>query len=234
MERATLSPAARLAHDRRYAIANGDAGLETVTDWRPRSAFLILARHERLALLDAQFEEASSVLTLSRGGRQLARGRLDEPLGRTLLEQFFAAFMASELRGPPRIVEAREGGFTDKLEGWISLVNLASVRDLERVVRAPVDPRRFRANLYIDGVEPWRELDWLGSEITIGSARFRVAQRIARCAATNVDPVTAERNLNIPLALSEGIGHADLGIYLEALAESRIEVGDAITAPLAG
>jgi uncharacterized protein len=234
LEQVALRPGQRLGGDRRYAIANGgEADLEAVADWRPRNAFLMLARNERLALLEASFDEASGLLTLSRGGKQLTCGNLAEPLGRTLIEQFIGAFMKAELRGRPRVVEAREGGFTDKSEGWISLLNLASVRDLERVVRAPVDPRRFRANLHIDGVEPWRELDWVGRELRIGAARFRVAERIACCAATNVDPATAERNLNIPLALREGIGHGDMGVYLEALEPAVMGVGDALLAPAA-
>jgi hypothetical protein len=142
--------------------------------------------------------------------------------------------MRAELRGAPRILEARSGGFTDQPAGWNSLINLASVRDLEeRILRHVVDPLRFRANLYFDGVEPWRELDWVGGEIRIGGVPFRVRERIQRCAATNVDPATAERDLNIPLALMQGFGHADMGVFLEALTEGEIAAGDAVTAPSA-
>ena len=39
---------------------------------------------------------------------------------------------------------------------WL-LINLATVRDVERIVGAPVDPLRFRANLYFEGAEAWAE-----------------------------------------------------------------------------
>ena len=233
LERVSLDLGRRLPGDRRFAIAHGgSAALEASAAWRPRADFLMLARNERLALLEARYDEASGTLILLRGGKPVARGNPREPLGRTVIEQFFAAFMMAELRGAPKLVEAMEGGFTDSRQAWLSLVNLASVRDLERVVRAPVDPLRFRANLYVDGLEPWRELDWVGREIAIGGGRLRVMERITRCAATNVDPDTGARNLNIPLALQEGIGRREMGVYAEVIVAATIIADDAVIPPL--
>ena len=233
LECVTLEPGKRLPGDRRFAIAHGGGmNLGPSADWQPRDAFLMLARNERLALLEAHLDAASAVLTLSRGGKQVARGDLRTALGRTLVEQFLAAFMKAELRGAPKIVEAREGGFTDMSQAWISIVNLASVRDLEsRILRAPVDPTRFRANLYLDGIAPWRELDWVGRELELGAVRLRVTERIPRCAATNVKPRTAARDLNIPRALTTGIGHCDMGIFAEAMSAGEIKQGDNVAIP---
>lgn len=234
LERVALEPKQRLPGDRRFAIAHGGGhNLETAVDWRPRSSFLMLMRNERLALLEARLDQATGTLTLYRAGKQVARGKLTEPLGRTLVEQFLAAFMRTEVRGAPKLVEAREGGFTDLREPWVSLVNLASVRDLEeRIVKAPVDPLRFRANLYIDGVPPWRERDLVGREIGIGPVRLRIAQRIGRCAAVNVDPVTGARDLNLPRALEKGVGHSDMGLYAEVLTRGDVALGSAVSLPL--
>jgi uncharacterized protein YcbX len=230
LARVTVAPGERLPGDRRFAIAHGGSmSLEPICTWQPRDAFLMLARDERLALLETRYDESSGVLTLCRGGKQVARGNLGEPLGRTLVEQFLAAFMQAELRGAPKLVEALEGGFTDASEPCISIVNLASVRDLaERLVRAPVDPLRFRANLYIDGPAPWSELDWVGQTIAIGPVRLRVTERITRCAATNVDPATAARDLNIPRALQHGAGHCDMGVFAEALNGGDLVPGAAL------
>jgi len=232
LERVALDVGRRVPGDRRFAIAHGGSvGPEAGNAWRPRSDFLMLARNERLALVEARYDEASGTLTLLRGGRPVARGKLDEAAGRTIVEQFFAAFMKAELRGAPKLVEATVGGFTDSRQGWLSLINLASVRDLERVVRAAIDPLRFRANLYIDGLEPWRELDWVGREIGIGGARLRVMEQITRCAATNVDPATGARDLNIPLALRDGIGRSEMGIYAEVIVAGAVAPGDAVAPP---
>jgi uncharacterized protein len=189
-------------------------------------------RDERLALLEARFDEASGVLTLNRGGKPLARGDLRTPLGRTLIEQFLAAFMKAELRGAPKLVEVREGAFTDKEAPCLSLVNLASVRDLgERVIKGEVDPLRFRANLYIDGLPPWRELDLVGREFAVGAVRLRIAAPITRCAAVNVDPASAARDLNILRALEGCIGHPSMGVYAEVTSAGVLAPGAAAYMP---
>lgn len=99
---------------------------------------------------------------------------------------------------------------------------------MEDFVGAPVDPLRFRGNLDVSGFAAWEELDWVGRDLAIGEVRFRVVQRTVRCAATEVDPVTAERDLRIPAALQKRLGHADCGVYAEAIDAGRIAVGDAL------
>ena len=98
----------------------------------------------------------------------MARGQLSTPIGRQLIEQFIAAYMAKELRGAPKIVRAPGHSFSDVAAKCVHIVNLASVRELERVIGRPVDPLRFRANLYLEGLPPWAEFKWLDKEIGIG------------------------------------------------------------------
>jgi uncharacterized protein YcbX len=109
----------------------------------------------------------------------------------------------------------------------VSIINLASVAEIETIVGQPVHPLRFRANLYVSGWPAWHEFDLMGQELTIGTARLKVIKRIVRCAAVNVDPVTAERDMNIPQALMQMYDHA--GIYAEVIAGGDIATGDAIT-----
>ena len=123
----------------------------------PKVNFLMLMRDERLATLRTQFDDTSETLTILRDGKQVARGQLTTPLGRQLIEQFLAAYMKAELRGPPKIVHAHGHSFSDVAAKCVHIVNLASVRELERTLGRPVDPLRFRANLYLEGVEPWAE-----------------------------------------------------------------------------
>jgi len=59
---------------------------------------------------------------------------------------------------------------------------------------------------------------------------LKVVKRIVRCAAVNVDPESAVRDLNIPQALMRRLGHADCGVYAEVIAGGDIAVGDAIVA----
>jgi len=59
-------------------------------------------------------------------------------------------------------------------------------------------------------------------------ARLKVVKRIVRCAAINVDPETAVRDLEIPAALMRRLGHADCGIYAEVIEGGTIGVDDAV------
>jgi len=98
------------------------------------------------------------------------------------------------------------------------------------MVGMPVHPLRFRANLYVEGWPAWSEFDLLDRTLAIGATRLKVVKRIVRCAAVNVDPDTAERDLAIPQALQSRLGHADCGIYAEVVAGGTIAVGDIVAA----
>ncbi|WP_342236450.1 MOSC domain-containing protein [Inquilinus sp. OTU3971] len=224
-----LAAGETLPHDRRFAIVHGASQCDpTAPSWQPKRQFLQRMTDERLALLGIDYDDATEALTLKRDGKQVARGLLSLPIGQELINQFLNAFM-KDPRGAVKIVSAPGIAFTDKPEKLVSLINLASVKDIERVTRAPVDPRRFRGNLILDGLPAWTEFDWIGRELAIGPARLKVVSRITRCAATNVNPATGDRDLNIPKALITGFGHADCGIYAEVLAGGRIAEGDTLT-----
>lgn len=229
LQRVRLTAGAGLPQDRRFALAHGSTRFDPAApEWMPKTNFLMLMRNERLARLKTHFDEATGVLTIQRDGKTVASGNLQEVGGRTVIEQFFAAYMDGEARGTPKLVEAPGHMFSDVARKVVSIIGLASVRDLERVVRAPVDPRRFRANVYIEGGRPWEEFDWVDRELRLGGVRLRVVKRIQRCAATNVDPGTGERDLNIPLSLQQGFQHVDTGIYAEVLDGGTIAVGDEV------
>jgi uncharacterized protein YcbX len=232
LARVHLTPGDCLPHDRRFAIAHGSTVFDPkAPEWQPKTHFLMLMRDEKLALLRVSFDEDSGDLAVSRAGKQVVHAKATEPLGRTLIEQFLAGFLGPAARGAPKLLEAPGHTFADAREKCLSLINLASVHDLERVVRRPVDPLRFRANLYIEGAPAWSEFGWAGKVIEIGGARLQVTRPIDRCAATNVDPETAARDMNIPLALKRGLGHVDIGVYAEVVTGGEIATGDRIAAP---
>ena len=59
--------------------------------------------------------------------------------------------------------------------------------------------------------------------------QVKIVKRIVRCAATNVDPATGVRDLEIPDTLMKTFGHADCGIYAEVVAGGAIAVGDRLS-----
>ncbi|MFQ5954777.1 MAG: MOSC domain-containing protein [Kiloniellales bacterium] len=232
LDRVALTPGQGLAHDRRFALAHATARFEGATHWLPRRNFLMLARNPRLAALETAFDPESETLTVARDGKVVARGKMTEPAGRAVLEDFFAAYTGDEAPDRPRLVEASDQPFSDLPEPFLSIINLASVAALERRVGAPIDPVRFRGNLYIDGTEPWTEFTWVGREIEAGVARFRIVEPIERCAATNVNPDSGVRDMNLPKALADDFGHVDMGVYAEVVAGGEVAVGDPVRMPL--
>jgi hypothetical protein len=233
MAGARLAVGEPLPGDRRYAVENGPSGFDPAQPrHQPKSHYLMLMRNERLATLKTRLEEASQTLVIASPGREAARGDLGSPEGRGAIERFFAGFCADELRGPPRVLQAPGFSFSDVARKVVSIINLASVAALAESIGAAIDPLRFRGNVYVAGWPAWREFDFVGEEIALGSdARVRAVKRIVRCAATNVDPETGIRDLDIPGALLRTYGHADCGIYAEVVSPGAIARDDPVNAP---
>jgi len=230
LPQATLAVRQTIPCDRMYAIENGPSGFDPAAPgYLPKQRFLMLMRNARLAELRTAFDEASHTLTIRSENREAARGDLRTPEGRAAIETFFAEFCADELRGPAKVLHAAGHSFSDVARKVISIINLASVAALEEAAGAPVHPLRFRGNLQVAGWPAWHEFDLLDREISIGpSARLKVVKRIVRCAATEVDPDTGIRDLEIPRTLMKTYGHADCGVYAEVIEAGPVAVGDTV------
>lgn len=217
--------------DRLYAVENGPSGFDPAAPaYLEKTAFLVLMRNARIAALKTRFDHQSHVFSLALDGKEVAQGKLSTAEGRAAIEGFLTSYMGAEARGPLRVLEAPDGHrFADSLRsGFVSLLNLASVRDLEAKMGFAVDPLRFRMNLHLDGWEPGSELDLVGRTLEIGAVRLEVLKRTERCAATSVNPVTAERDLNVVKGLYQGYGHTDCGIYAKVVSGGRIAPGDEV------
>jgi uncharacterized protein YcbX len=226
LERARLAAGQTVPGDRLYALENGPSAFDPAAPkHQPKLHYLMLMRNERLATLHTRFEQDSHVLTIEYEGRETC-GNLRTPEGRAVIEGFFAAFCRDELRGPAKLLHAPDYSFSDVAAKVVSIINLASLAEVETLIGAPMHPLRFRGNVYVSGWPAWREFDLMGEEITLGSARLKIVRRTKRCAATNVDPETGMRDLSIPDTLRQQFGHADCGVYAEVIEGGEIAVGD--------
>ena len=127
-----------------------------------------------------------------------------------MLDQFFADFTPAGGRDNPKLVEAGDSTFADVPKPYVSNLSTASLNEIERVARRSIQIQRFRGNLVVDDAERWEERDWPGRTLRIGDTELHVEELIARCAATNKDPKSAARDMNIPLLLERGFGHTEL------------------------
>lgn len=218
--------------DRVYGLARHDSGYDAI-DYQPlpKTRFIVLVKEERLAGLSTFFDSQTRRLEVRVQDQIVLDEDLDTEAGRRKVSRFFSNMFDLRNGKEPMVAVGGHNRFTDisvhskQMMNAISLMNLNSVRNFSAIIGAHVDPIRFRANLYFDGLEAFQEFELMDREIAIGSARLRIFRRTRRCAATDVDPVTAERNMAIPRTLMKNYGHADMGVYAEVLEGGAVEIG---------
>jgi uncharacterized protein YcbX len=216
--------------DRLFALENGPSGFNAAAPvHQPKIKFLMLMRNARLASLQTHYDDTSKLLTIAQEGKEVARGNLSSDSGRAAIETFFAGFCAEDLRGAVRLLEAPKGfRFTDSKSGFVSFVNFATVRAVGATIGRTVDPLRFRANVYLDGLEPWEEFELVGKLLRAGDAHLEMLKRIDRCAATGVEPGSGRRDMDMVQALRAGWDHIDCGVYARVLQGGTLRLGDAV------
>ena len=117
---------------------------------------------------------------------------------------------------------------SNKVLNSMSLINLNSITEFEKKINQKVEFQRFRSNFYVDGIQAWEERNWINKIIKINNISFKVEKNIPRCVAINLKPKTDENNLNLLQSLKKTYNHFDMGIYLTALGDGKIDVGDKV------
>ena len=230
LQTADLVAGACFPCDRLYAVEDGPSGFDPAAPVHiSKMRFTVLARLAQVAAVRTAYDETSGVLTATAQGFDDFAGDLRDAAGRAGFEAWLAAFLGDEARGALRVLEGPGAHrFMDSRSGYVSIVNLASVRDLEARLGRPVDPLRFRANLYVEGWPAWIENEWTGRAMAVGGARAEVLKPIVRCAATHVDPVTAAQDIDLVKALFEHYGHMFCGVYVNVTQAGRVSEGEAV------
>ena len=117
---------------------------------------------------------------------------------------------------------------SEEISNTISLININSIKHLEKNINQVLECERFRGNFYIEGINPWEERNWINKTIKINNVSFKVHKHIPRCSATNLKPNTNEVTINLPKILKQHYDHFDMGIYLIPLDDGEINIGDNI------
>jgi len=110
----------------------------------------------------------------------------------------------------------------------VSLLNIQSINDFQKKIDKKIETSVFRGNIYIDGVEPWKERDWVGKIIKINNVSFKVKKNIPRCVAINLKPQSDDNSFNLLQLLKKTYNHFDMGIYLTVLDDGELNIGDKI------
>jgi uncharacterized protein YcbX len=217
--------------DRLYALEDGPSGFDPAAPaWISKQRFAVLAKIAEVAKAKTRLDDATGVLRADAEGMRPFAGKLTQAADREAFAAWASELLGEAAQGPLRLLDGAGWRFLDHPLGHVSVINLASVRDLEQRLGRSLDPLRFRANLYVEGWPAWAENDWEGRALTLGGAQAKVFKPIVRCAAPDVNPETADRDAEVTTALFDNYGHTHCGIYLHVTEGGLVREGDAVEA----
>jgi uncharacterized protein YcbX len=153
----------------------------------------------------------------------------------------WSAALSAEARRPVRLVRLdRAGSGVDRAEDGAG-ATLLSVESLQAIAEAagvagPVDPRRFRMLIGVEGVEPHAEDEWIGRPVRVGEAVVVPTGNVGRCAVTTIDPVTGVADLDTLKALARYRGDEvttealPFGVWARIATPGKVSIGDEVLA----
>ena len=227
LDAAILTAGAYFPCDRIFAVEDGPSGFDPATPkFVSKQKFTVLAKIAEVARARTAYDEATGQFSVTVEGRPDFSADLSGEAGRETFCAWLADFLGEAATGPLKVVQAPGHRFTDHPLGYVSIINLASVRDLEAQIGRPVDPLRFRANLYVEGWPAWIEASATGASMRLGGAAATVYSPIVRCVATHVDPATGERDIDMVKAIFDHRGDMNCGIYVSVTEGGELRSGD--------
>jgi len=208
-------PVKSMAGERLDACMVTDAGLEGDRRW---------ALIDRTPERDGKWFNIKQHAPLMTYRARLATGTLEVEAPDGTAVGLDAAFR-QVLEETQRTITLRELAGANFDDSHVLVVNLASVALLGLEAGMSVDHRRFRANLYIDGIEPEEEVGWVGRRIRAGDAELEVTSRCVRCAVVTRDPDTTEAAPEL-LRLLVQRHDESMGVYCRVVTPGRVAAGD--------
>ena len=210
-----------LQGDRRFAFRrlNDNSGFP----WLSASRLPELLLYQPLGLdlgLDKDAKEPAPTHVRTPEGTELALGSVEL---RTSVSEKFGS--------PVELMKLKHGIFD---EASVSVISLATISAIGREAGQTLDPRRFRANVFLasEATEPFHEDGWVGGRLVFGSDDagpiISVTMRDERCVMINMDPDTAEQDPRVMKAAIRLNGN-NAGVYASVLRTGRISVGDSVS-----
>jgi uncharacterized protein YcbX len=149
----------------------------------------------------------------------------------------FGRALSDHLGRELRVVQSLHRKALDRGRGGAaSIISRASLAAIERLAGQPVDARRFRMLVEVDGLAEAHEEDtWVGRRLRVGAALLRVRGHVGRCLITQRHPESGTTDIPMLDLLRTYRGGLDtteplaFGVYGEVLEPGRIAVGDPVS-----
>jgi uncharacterized protein YcbX len=198
---------------------------QTAPVWVSKNNFNQGAKTPSFMAIKAQVNEGTGVLTLTHP--DLPDLTVNPDVNPDALVAWIKPLVPNNRAQPVGVAKVEGRGLTDQQNPYISIIGTASLGALSQAAGQPLQQERFRANFWLDGLDPWEEFNWIGHEIQIGGATLRVDARIGRCVATTANPASGKIDIDTFL-LRENWGHKDLGVFAEVINGGTIAVNDKV------
>jgi uncharacterized protein len=218
----TLSVGECVPFDRHWAVAHEAAKL--VPGWNACVNFARGSKAPALMAITAELDEDTREVRLAHPARGNLSFRPDDPEDLPRFLDWVRPLNPENRAQPCQIVSAGRG-MTDSPIPSIAILSMASLADLSARMGMDLSVHRWRGNLWIDGLDPWAEFDWIGREIRIGDAVLQIEERITRCKATTVNPETGHPEGDTLTALDMAFGHQDFGVYATVVKAGTLQLG---------
>ena len=185
-----------------------------------------------------RFPDGSVVVGDVELGERIVTSFFGRPVDGRLVEGPWSDALSAYVGRPVRLARTeREGDGVDRgrLAGatLVSTASLDALRDAAGESR-PVDGRRFRMTIGIEGVEPHAEDGWIGSEVRVGGATVAVREHVGRCAVTTLAPDRGVRDLDTLGTIAAYRGEVQtrepipFGVWCEVVEPGPVAVGDPV------
>lgn len=224
LEQVSLTAGQTLPWDRCWAVAHEAARIDG-SEWAPCANFSRGAKAPKLMGISARLNEADETVTLTHP--EQPEITLHPERDSDDLMAWVKPLMPTDRAQSSHVIRVPERGMTDTPFASISIANLASNAAVGEVLKRELDPARWRANLWIEGLEPWDETEWVGKSLRVGPVEIEIREQITRCLATTVNPETSVRDADT-LGVLDGLGHQEFGVYGVVTQPGAIRLGDPI------
>lgn len=231
LESASLTAGEALPFDRHWAVLHAGSKVQRRADgtadaWGKKVNFLTGRAGAALMGVTAR-QTAPGRWAFAHPARPELEIAPDLAADQARLLDWLAPLWPADTPAPRAVVRAPQGQpLSDEPYACLSLIGTASLADLEARTGMALSRRRFRANLWVEGWEPFAEFALVGRRFRLGSAVLEVAERVGRCRATDVNPETGARDIDMLQRLQGLYGHTDLGVFCTVIEAGTIARGD--------
>jgi MOSC domain-containing protein len=176
-----------------------------------------------LLLYSARFLEDLVVDDLERWTRVILPDGREFPMG----DPAWLSDIAGRLGRPVQLRRAASGS---PARGVLHLISRPTLRFVERVYGAAVEPRWLRANFVVElsGGKAFEEDEWIGRQIRIGDTLCEVSAPSQGCLAVSYRPERAAGDVSMIEGLLKVRG-GSLGLQVRASRGQRIRVADPVS-----